>query len=224
MAIHYYIYAVMHRTSGKIYIGAHGCSPYGNCHRFSEDCSYMGSGKALKRALRKYGRDAFIRCILSELPSENEMYELEAALVDSEFASHPETYNLCVGGRSGNTSDPDLHQSMVAKSHGWVRTPEYRQRMSLAMSRRFLNPKERQKMSEAMRGRYVSPATREKHRLAQLGKKYSDESREKMRLAKLGKYLGASNSNFKHGKCVNRGAGAYQFDTTNALNTSPLAL
>lgn len=52
-----------------------------------------GSGKLLKRAIKKYGRDKFKKEILYIFTSENEMDEKEKELVV--ISEH--TYNLCEG-------------------------------------------------------------------------------------------------------------------------------
>lgn len=91
--IYYLIYKITNLVNNKIYIGAH--------KTMNKNDGYMGSGKLLKRAQRKYGLLNFSKEILFELSSEEEMYEKEKALVDNEFVLREDTYNLKIGGEGG---------------------------------------------------------------------------------------------------------------------------
>jgi len=58
----------------------------------------MGSGCAIRAAIRKYGRENFQKDVLAEVQSLKFLYALEAAVVDAIFVARPDRYNLCVGG------------------------------------------------------------------------------------------------------------------------------
>lgn len=196
------IYMVVNTLNGKYYIGAHTCRASGNCHRATKGkrCTYMGSGKALKAAIRKHGSRYFVRYVLSTVDTEERMYALEAELVNVAFVSDPKTYNSVVGGRDGVFRTPGVSEAVNKSSHTWERTEEYRRRSSEAQIRRFEDPAARQKISRAMKGRYVSPVTRWKHSLSNMGRPVSLETRIKMSLAKRGKFNGDKNPNYRHGK------------------------
>lgn len=90
---HFLIYKTTNLINGKIYIGKH----IARCI----DDGYMGSGKLLKRAISKYGIENFVREILHECSSEEEMNAKEAEIVTEEFCNLDTNYNLCVGGQGG---------------------------------------------------------------------------------------------------------------------------
>lgn len=61
----------------------------------------MGSGKHLKRAMRKYGISVFEKCVLFIYDTEDKMNEKEKELVTEEFCKRDDTYNICEGGKGG---------------------------------------------------------------------------------------------------------------------------
>ena len=85
----YIIYKIQNTINGKFYIGAHKTKNIND--------SYMGSGVAIQRAIKKYGKSNFIKTILLECDSETEMYEMERKIVKIGL----NTYNLTNGGRGG---------------------------------------------------------------------------------------------------------------------------
>ena len=89
----YTIYQITNVINGKIYIGKHQTNNIND--------GYMGSGKNLKRAIKKYGIDNFVKDILYVFDSEEKMNYKEAELVTEEFCLREDTYNICVGGKGG---------------------------------------------------------------------------------------------------------------------------
>lgn len=93
MKKHYLIYQITNDVNGKIYIGKH--------ETFNVNDDYFGSGKQLKRAIKKYGLENFTKTILIELQNAEEMNLLEKLVVTPEFCAREDVYNINVGGDGG---------------------------------------------------------------------------------------------------------------------------
>lgn len=87
--MHYLVYRITNTINDKSYIGCHKTE--------NKDDGYMGSGIALKAAIKKYGLDAFKKEILCEAASAEAMFEKEKELV----VLGPTSYNLKRGGDGG---------------------------------------------------------------------------------------------------------------------------
>lgn len=84
------VYKTINNINKKIYIGIHSTNKI--------DDGYLGSGWALKKAITKYGREAFSRETLYVFPTRKEAMMKEAELVNEDFIKQSSNYNLVVGG------------------------------------------------------------------------------------------------------------------------------
>jgi len=89
----YTVYKTVNKENGKYYIGKHITNdPYDG---------YLGSGKILKRAIKKYSIESFQKFVLYIFDNNEEMVKKEIELVNEEMVKDPISYNLKKGGHGG---------------------------------------------------------------------------------------------------------------------------
>mgnify|MGYP000390838279 CR=1 FL=1 len=90
-----YIYKITNTINGKWYIGKHNGS----------DPHYMGSGKLLKSAYKKYGLENFRKDIIESCSSIEELNRREVEIItELNAVLDPNSYNLASGGEGGDLS------------------------------------------------------------------------------------------------------------------------
>lgn len=90
---YYTIYQITNLVNNKIYIGCHKTiDPYDG---------YMGSGKLLNEAIKKYGLSNFKKDVIYIFDNPDEMYSKEAEIVNDDFILREDTYNIKRGGTGG---------------------------------------------------------------------------------------------------------------------------
>ena len=151
-----YIYKVTNTVNEKYYIGKRTCE----CDILSD--VYMGSGTTIKNAIKKYGKDNFVKEVLCVCVSESSAYFMEKIFVGKEEVDDSQCYNMTLGGR------------------GFCSTLSTREKISLAnkgktSSRKgvILSKETKSKISEANKGR----------KLDKRREPLSQETRDKMSLA-----------------------------------------
>lgn len=91
--IYHIIYKTTNLVNKKIYIGAHSTNDLND--------EYMGSGYNLVEAIKKYGKENFKKEILHVLSDPVKMFEKEKEIVNNDFISRPDVYNIVEGGNGG---------------------------------------------------------------------------------------------------------------------------
>lgn len=132
----YLIYKTTNLINGKVYIGSH--------RTFDINDNYLGSGTLLKNAIKKYGRDNFVKEILHTFDNPYEMVEMERSLVNEEFIKRRDTYNMEIGGSGGKIWTKELRDKMSKSKKGstpWNKgkktgplSDEHKQKMSIMFS------------------------------------------------------------------------------------------
>lgn len=84
-----YLYRITNTINNKIYIGIHTTD--------NLDDNYMGSGHLIMAAIKKYGKEYFTKEILQYYDTIEELLEAERRVVNPEFVSRDDTYNLVIG-------------------------------------------------------------------------------------------------------------------------------
>jgi hypothetical protein len=120
--MYYFIYKTTNRINQKYYYGAHSTDDIND--------GYLGSGVALKRAIKKYGKKNFYRKIVEFCNEENEMYLIEERII-AEHYKKEECYNMNVGGKGGwnyvNANGMSKGDNNIMR-----RSPEVRKKVSEA--------------------------------------------------------------------------------------------
>jgi hypothetical protein len=101
----YIVYLTTNIKNNKIYVGIHKTENIeifdgyiGNgINRFYPNTMY-NSKAPFCLAVQKYGFDSFRRSIIKVFDTEQEALDLEAEIVDEEFISRTDTYNITLGG------------------------------------------------------------------------------------------------------------------------------
>ena len=90
MTIYHTVYKVKNNLNNRFYIGVHSTK---NPHD-----SYLGSGLAIKEAVRKYGKENFTKEILFSFDDITLAYTKEEELVTKTLIADPMCYNMVTGG------------------------------------------------------------------------------------------------------------------------------
>ena len=196
--MNHYVYKIENILTGMYYIGKRS-----TCLEPSED-RYMGSGRYIRAAIKKYGIENFRKSIILELDSATEALAYERKLVDESVVNDEMSYNLCLGGWSHDRT-----------GDSWSEESKQKMRDS-AKVRKSLSEEDRQKISMRMVGKKRpdlvgktgprSEAARKNQSDRHRGKPLSDhhkkaiqESRRKMlpeeRIEKFGTRKGGVQSN-----------------------------
>ena len=188
------IYKITNTVNGKAYIGQ-------TIHdavkgRIDKHLNGKPNGSRLvRRAVKKYGKDAFAYEILHDgiIPEFLDTLEIEAINQFNTIAPHG--YNLETGGSNGSPSEVTRRKISESLS-GRKTSEETRRKLAEAQKGKTLSPETRRKLIEANKGRKHTPETRLKMSENQkgknnvfYGKKHSSETRRKWSKARKGKPL-----------------------------------
>jgi len=156
----YIIYRTTNIINGKIYIGKHQTKEI-------ED-GYLGSGIALEKAIKKYGKESFKKEVLFIFDTEDEMNQKEKDLVTENFIASNSNYNMGVGGEGGShfkgkkhSEETKIRLSEMAKKQR--HSEEAKKKISESNRRRVLSDETKQKLSEKAKLRFSNVEAKKKH-------------------------------------------------------------
>ena len=192
MKTFHYIYHITNQNNGKYYIGKR--SFIGGS--LEDDSNYLGSGTLIKRAVRKHGKGAFTKKVLSTHRTLRALNREEQRVVTLEIISDPKCYNIALGGNGGN-----LGPAVQARLNRIVKSRRYRQRMSEIINepakkkqiadsirRTMSDPEWKRKFSETQKRVQNAVSNRERNKAAQLKAQRDPGVVLKKRLIMLDKY------------------------------------
>lgn len=170
---YHFIYKTTNLLSGKYYIGMHSTHDL--------DDGYLGSGNRLRRAIKKYGEENFIREIIEFCDTREELRLRESEVVNLDEIAKENCMNLKVGGEGGFSSEQQRENAKKSNEKqkilretdlGWV-------------EKRKQNSSNGQKLAYKKGRKMVLPDWN--------GRTHSNETKEKMRKTKNN---GSDNSQF----------------------------
>lgn len=180
-----YIYLIVNNVNGKTYVGKRKFKYKSST--FSKD-GYMGSGKYLKAAQKKYGIENFEKFLITYTSSEEDACEKEQFWITEYRRRGKAEYNISKGGdggdiRKGYKNSPETRKKLSEswkkrKENGWTFSDEALKKMANAKRGKKLSEETKRKMSEARKG----------PRNGNYGRCFSEEHRKKISEANKGKH------------------------------------
>jgi group I intron endonuclease len=146
------VYKTTNLVNGKIYVG----------QSLNGENWYLGSGTMLKRAIRKYGKDLFLRETLRECTTKEELDQAEREWIAKLNAQDPKVgYNIAFGGAV------DLPKSVIDRRIESIRkwNREHPSPKKGIRIRETTKAKIKENNSRYWKGRHHSEETKEKLRV-----------------------------------------------------------
>jgi hypothetical protein len=185
----YTIYKITNKINQKYYIGMH------QTENVNDD--YMGSGKLIKKAIKKYGIDNFTKEIIHIFDNEEDMKNKEKELV----VINEMSYNLCEGGKGGFGYINSLPNATENQRRGRISADKKLFENYGDDWRTVISKKGFKTTHERYPELFKENANRghKEGWFSWLGKKHTPETIEKMKKAKEG--MGFGNKNSQYGTC-----------------------
>ena len=164
-----------------IYVGQHQ----------TEDLNdgYMGSGIRIVRAIEKYGIENFEKTILFECKSKAEMNAKEVEIVNEDFISRDDVYNVIVGGENGSWEK--IHQQGLHHLGG-VNAMKKLSKNGLTPFTKFLKSLTPEEYVQY----WKDHSTIKSFRCDWTGRKHNEETKKKIGLANSISQAGSRNSQY----------------------------
>lgn len=152
-----YIYLTENKINGRKYVGKHLSKEY--------DKSYLGSGKILEQAIRKYGKDNFSNSIIYQAETLDELNSAEIFFIELYRNIYgKKMYNIANGGDGGDVfkyaSESDklsFKNKMKVINKERCNSEDFKLKISRATSKRFSDEAERVKQSKTIRKAWSNP-------------------------------------------------------------------
>jgi len=146
--MYYYIYKITNINNGKFYIGSHRTKDLND--------GYFGSGIYLKRSIKRYGKDSFIKEIVLYCDSAEQMIQMETEILQ-QYRDNP-VYNLKFCSTGGNTREKytkKQKQTYIQKLIDNPKCPIGKKGEQALNYGKHLPEKTRQKQSKTHKKRFV---------------------------------------------------------------------
>jgi group I intron endonuclease len=118
----WYIYKITCKINGKIYVGQHKTKNIND--------GYMGSGKLMRRAFEKYGKDNFDKEILNECLSREDAGIKEEYWIEFLNSTNPEVgYNITKYAWGGQPHTEETRNKISKNTKGKPKSEEFRKKL-----------------------------------------------------------------------------------------------
>lgn len=162
----YGIYKITNLLNGKMYIGQHTTE--------NLDDGYMGSGRIIKYAITKYGKENFRKEWLMFCEDKEELNYMERVYVDQTWVDRADTYNLQTGGDHRVLSEESrrkMGEGVSRALKGRKLSEEHKRNLSASLKGWHQSEESNRKNSEWHKGRHPSEETRQKLKETHTGEK-----------------------------------------------------
>jgi hypothetical protein len=183
----HYVYCIENLINKKVYVGKHSTDDMND--------GYMGSGKLISRAIKKYSLENFRKYILVICESEEQACFFEKEIVNEEFVKDKNTYNLVLGGRGSWYRANQLFTSEDRRRNGSIGGKIFSNKIK---SDPIMKELFSEKITKSLISRWKNETYREKHRLDRIwtGKRHTEEAKRKIGKANSVHQTGQGNSQF----------------------------
>lgn len=125
------VYRTENKINGKFYYGVDS----------NNNPKYLGSGKLLKLAIEKYGRDNFVKRIVRKFRTIEEAYHLESLIVDKDFVDRDDCYNITEGGKIPPKMTKEKAKKISATLSKRFESSELRDNLRKALGTKLIDTK-----------------------------------------------------------------------------------
>ena len=126
----HFTYQTKNNLNGKTYVGIHSTKNLND--------GYLGSGIALQKAVKKYGKENFTMIPLAFFDNRNEALEEESFIVDLKWVNDKNNYNLSGGGTANKVTSEETKLKMSNSLKGrevWNKGVEMNNNTKISISK-----------------------------------------------------------------------------------------
>jgi len=197
---HNYFYRITNQINWKYYFGIHSTN--------SLDDGYLGTGKLIKRAIKFYGKENFVKTIIADYPTRKEASDHEKLAVTKFQIEDQNCYNVRTGGDNENVmifTKEDVDR-IYGSRRGIPRTDEIKERISKTLTGKSVSEETRKLLSKLGKernltgerspnfgkpgrfaGKHHSEESKQRISDSNVGQKRTDETKEKQRQKAIGR-------------------------------------